>query len=104
MSERRVPNYSGFQLPVVPMASPTVQHVQVGVMQCDDGNPLAGAFDFGMGLPYRHLYPCLTGCIVNVLLGRKTSEVGDIVLDELDEVWSAARRFGFDLRDRPGLT
>jgi sterol desaturase/sphingolipid hydroxylase (fatty acid hydroxylase superfamily) len=74
-----------------------IKHIQIGLLQIADTSSkafLKGPFDVSMSHDQNHIYPCHAGCIVNLTDHRDTSEVGEIILEEINTVWKKAVSYG----------
>lgn len=89
-----------------------IHHIQIAVLAvgskenpkksiaaCKGSEPvLRGHFDVCMGHNENEIYPCHTGCILNMLEGREDHEVGDIDVKEVTRLWRVAEDLGLTNR------
>lgn len=76
--------------------APEVKHIAIGVLQASTTKKfLQGSFDVCMSHDENHIYPCHTGCIINMVYKRETDEIGDVDPVEMDIMWARAQKHGF---------
>ena len=96
-----------YTVPFIPLdLGKNISHIQIGVLSVGakpDGSApvLRGHFDVCMGHDENQIYPCHTGCIVNMLEKKETNETGDIDVSEVTRLWKVATSLG--LRNREPL-
>lgn len=87
-----------YTVPVIPIkikSHPEIQHIQIGVLQATSKTFLQGPFDVCMSHDQGYIYPCHTGCILNMVDKRESDEIGEIDVDDMERMWSKALRHGF---------
>lgn len=73
-----------------------IQHIRIGLLKTHHNNTfLKGHYDFCMGHPENHIVPCHFGCLLNLISGYETDEVGDIIQNDVERVWKMALARGF---------
>lgn len=88
-----------YTVPFMRIRAPHVAHVQIGVLSVTNDQFLKGYYDICFGLHQHQIYPCHAGCILNLVMGRKTDEVGEINIDEIEPMWKTAESFGLKNRE-----
>merc|ERR1712174_42517 len=91
-----------YTVPCIPIKFKTdvdIKHIPIGILQVTPSKKfLQGSFDVCMSHDQNHIYPCHTGCIINMYYERETNEVGDVDIDEMEKMWMKAASHG--LRNR----
>lgn len=96
-----------YTVPFIPLdLGKNIEHIQIGVLSVgprpDSSAPvLRGHFDVCMGHDENQIYPCHTGCIVNMLEKKETNETGDIDVSEVTRLWKVATSLGLRNRTPP---
>jgi len=89
-------------VPFIPIKLKTdvdIKHIPIGILKTTPSNKfLQGSFDVCMSHDENHIYPCHTGCILNMYYKRETDEVGDVDITEMGKMWKKANTHG--LRNR----
>lgn len=82
-----------------------IYHVRVGLLKTDNRSNkfLKGHFDVCMSHDENHIVPCHFGCLLNTFIGRESNEVGDIKLQEVEQMWKMAIARGFTNVDIPSM-
>jgi len=76
-----------------------IQHIPIGILKATPSNKfLQGSFDVCMSHDENHIYPCHTGCILNMYYKKETDEIGEVDIEEMDKMWKKAESHG--LRNR----
>lgn len=78
-----------------------IQHIRIGLLYTKSpNNPfLKGHYDLCMSHKENHIVPCHFGCILNVIEGRETDEVGDIDQSQVERLWKMTLARGFQNMD-----
>jgi len=79
-------------------SNPGIRHQHIGLLQVTGKKFLKGHFDICMSHDENHVYPCHAGCIINASEGKEFSEVGEIDLTEMQNIWKKALNYGFQNR------
>lgn len=94
-----------YTVPFMPLnLGNNISHVQIGVLSVgsrpNSTAPavLQGHYDVCMGHDENQIYPCHTGCIVNMLEKKETNETGDIDVSEVTRLWKVATELGLKNR------
>jgi predicted amino acid dehydrogenase len=90
-------NIYDYNVPFFYIKQQNINHIQVGILENKNKNILDGYFDISNGLNQYQLYSCYAGCILGFIDKRKTNEVGEICLDEIDYYWELGKKYGFTL-------
>lgn len=96
-----------YTVPYIPLdLGYDIRHIQIGVLSCGakpDGSApvLRGHFDVCMGHDENQIYPCHTGCIINMLEKKEINEVGEIDVVEVQRLWKVATSLGLKNRTPP---
>lgn len=84
-------------IPTLKRRSEGVQHIRVGLLKTYANNPfLKGHYDLCMSTDENHIVPCHFGCILQTTIGFEGNEIGDIVLERVDELWKMTTSLGFE--------
>jgi len=87
-----------YTVPFIPIKFKTevdIKHIPIGILQTTPSKKfLQGSFDVCMSHDENHIYPCHTGCILNMYYKRETDEVGDIDIEEMGKMWKKANSHG----------
>lgn len=90
-----------YTVPALPIAAlqrraENIQHVRVGLLETKPNNPfLKGHYDLCMSHDENRIVPCHFGCLLHLINGRETDEVGAINSKEVDKLWQMALSRGF---------
>ena len=90
-------NIYDYNVPFFHIKQQNINHIQVGILENKNKEILDGYFDISIGLKQFQLYSCYAGCILGFIDKRKTNEVGEICLDEIDHYWDLGKKYGFNL-------
>jgi len=90
-------NIYDYNVPFFNMNQKNINHIQIGILENKNKDILDGYFDISYGLNQYQLYSCYAGCILGVIDKRKTNEVGEICLDEIDYYWELGKKYDFTL-------
>jgi sterol desaturase/sphingolipid hydroxylase (fatty acid hydroxylase superfamily) len=71
-----------------------IRHIQIGVLKVQGNDFLRGYYDICFGVDQGMIYPCHAGCIINMITGRETNEVGEINVDDMAVLWKKASELG----------
>jgi hypothetical protein len=75
-------------LPIDPLGKRTIPHVCIGLLRTKPGNPfLQDHYDLCLSHDESHIVLCHFGCLLHMISGRKTNEVGNIDLDAVEPLW-----------------
>mmetsp|Transcript_16645 Transcript_16645/g.23444 ORF Transcript_16645/g.23444 Transcript_16645/m.23444 type:complete len:650 (+) Transcript_16645:27-1976(+) len=91
-----------YSVPFIPLhfrKHKQIRHIQIGLLESTNKRFLQGPFDVCMSHEQNHIYPCHACCILNTVIGRKTDETGEIVLDDVERYWDIAESYGLRNRD-----
>jgi hypothetical protein len=90
-----------YTVPALPIAvlqrrPEMIQHIRVGLLKTKPNNPfLKGHYDLCMSHDENHIVPCHFGCLLNTINHRETNEVGDIDLNNVEDMWEMTLARGF---------